>query len=82
MNANEMLDFYVSNMLDPDTLADNGMLSSYSEGWLEIAEKLAVIVHAQAAVRQAEALEKLAGCVVPLRDGETAINTFDNSRHS
>ena len=75
-----MLEFYMQKVLE--NRADNGLLSTYSENLLGYAAQLAQVIQAQAAVRQAEALEKLAGCIAPLTSGESAINTYDNSRFS
>lgn len=61
MSANEMLEFYMKKVLE--NRADNGLLSDYSDNLLGYAAQLAQVVQAQAAVRQAEALEKLANCI-------------------
>jgi hypothetical protein len=61
MNANEMMEKYLEYALQQT--AESGRLKAYGEGLIGVAAQLAAIVQAQAAVRQAEALEKLANCI-------------------
>ena len=70
MSASEMLEFYMQKVLE--SRAENGLLSDYSENLLGYAAQLAQVVQAQAAVRQAVALERLALAAAqgePLTDG-------------